>query len=265
MRSFQSLLCAAVLAVASLAGAAETKSAKPGKTEITWWGHAAFVVKTPGGATLAIDPWLTNPKAPKDMAWPEQVDAILVSHGHFDHVGDTVALAKKTGATVVASYELSSLLGVAKSNGMNPGGSMRVKDATIFVVPAVHSTGYVANPQAQNAKPEYGGTPVGFIIQIDHGPTLYHAGDTDVFPGMGYIAERFKPTVAMLPIGGQFTMDPVGAAYAAKLLKAKTIVPMHFGTFPALAGTPAELATALKAQHVSAKVETLEIGKPTQF
>jgi L-ascorbate metabolism protein UlaG (beta-lactamase superfamily) len=254
-------------AAAPAAPAAPTHTAplKAGKVSATWWGQAAFVIRTPGGAVIAIDPWFKNPKAPANAPWPEAVDAILVTHGHFDHVGDTVELAAKTGATVVAPYELAVQLGTPKINPMNAGGSFKVKDVTITVVPAIHSSGFVANPADQTAKPVYGGNPVGYILQVDKGPTLYHAGDTDVFSEMSIIADRFKPSIALLPIGGQFTMGPEGAAYAAKLLKVKTVVPMHFATFEALKGTPAELTAALKKEKSSAKVQELQIGTPTEL
>src|SRR5262245_18142624 len=220
----------------------------PAVTTATWWGHAAWIIQTPGGATIAIDPNLDNPMAPK-IEQPKVVDAILVTHGHGDDVGNTADLAKKTGAKVITSFELATLIGAANSEGMNIGGTTTVKDATTHVVEALHSSGFGQD----KAGPKYGGSAMGFVIEIPKGPVIYHAGDTDVFSGMALIAERYHPTVALLPIGGHFTMDPTGAALAAKMLKVKTVVPMHFGTYPALlTGTPDELAAALKKQKVSA-------------
>ncbi|HYO72122.1 MAG TPA: metal-dependent hydrolase [Archangium sp.] len=240
----------------------EAAAATAGKTELTWWGHAAFVIRTPGGATLAIDPWFSNPKAPQGAQWPEQVDAILVSHGHFDHVGETKALQQKTGAQVFGCYELVSLLGVPqdKAMGGNVGGTFKVKDATIHFVEAVHSSSYAAD---EKSPAQYAGAPMGFVIQIDNGPTLYHGGDTGLFGGMSQIGERFKPTYALLPIGGHFTLDPTGAAQAARLLGNPTVVPMHYGTFPLLAGTPDKLEADLKKAKSNAKVKALEVGKAT--
>ncbi|MBX5483214.1 MAG: metal-dependent hydrolase [Myxococcaceae bacterium] len=241
---------------------AETKKA-PSKTTATWWGHAAWIIETPGGARIAIDPWLKNPNAPKDAKWPDQLDAILVSHGHFDHVGDAVELAKKTGAPIYGSFELVNLLNAnpEKDVGANIGGTFQIKDVTLHIVEAAHSSGF-GDPKTGL---KYGGPATGFVLEIAKGPTLYHAGDTGVFATMEYIQQQFHPTVAMLPIGGHFTMDPAGAALAEKILKAKTLVPMHYGTFPLLTGTPDQLKAELKKARLSAKVVAPKPGESITF
>ena len=256
---FSALLLLPMLTLTAPARAAD-KPADAGTTA-TFWGQAAWIITTPGGATIAIDPWLDNPLAPKGTEKPKALDAILVTHGHPDHVGNTVELAKKTGAKVIATLELTQLLGIPDAIGAEIGGTITIKDAKIHVVEALHSSGYGQDKSG----PKYGGSPVGYVIEIDKGPTIYHAGDTDVFAGMSLIADRYHPTVALLPIGGHFTMDPDGAALATKMLKVKTVIPMHFATFPMLKGTPDELRAALKKLKVSAKVVEVKPGDSTKL
>ena len=261
----------ALLALAALPAFAQ--GAAKGKTEVTWYGHAAFVVKTPGGTTLAIDPWITNPanQDPTALGKIQKLDYILVSHGHSDHVGDTIALQKKTNAKIVAAYELGGQLvaaGVPKeAAGMqtlgNAGGVIKLNDeVSVALVPAVHSSGFQAAPDGPIL---YGGSPIGFVIQIKGGPTLYHTGDTAYFSEMKQIGERFHPDVLLSCIGGHFTMDPLDAALAAHDVSAKSAVPMHFGTFPILTGTPGQFATALKTSAPKVKMVQMQINETRSF
>lgn len=216
------------------------------RLRITWLGHAAVLIETAKGTHILIDPFLTNnPKYPKDYKLPDKIDYILLSHGHGDHIADAVPVAKKHGSTVVAIYELTDFIakqGVQKTIGMNLGGTVKLDDVAVTMVDAKHSSG------AQDANgTHYVGVAVGFVLTPSEGPVLYHAGDTCVFGDMRLIAELYKPEVAMLPIGGFYTMDPKEAALAQKLLGAKTILPIHWGTFPVLTGTPAELAKLVGA------------------
>lgn len=226
--------------------------AKQQGVKITWLGHATVLIETAKGTRILIDPFIEhNPKYPKGFSLPEKIDFVLLTHGHGDHISDAAPVAKKHGSTVVAMYELADYIakqGVEKTIGMNLGGTVEIGDATATMVDAKHSSG------AQDSSgTHYVGVAAGYVISPENGPVLYHAGDTSVFGDMRLIGELYHPEVAMLPIGGYYTMGPKEAALAARYLGAKTILPLHWGTFPVLAGTPKELAS-----HVDAGVRVVE-------
>jgi L-ascorbate metabolism protein UlaG (beta-lactamase superfamily) len=233
-------------------------SARAAEPKLRWLGHAAFVFSSRTGNIFLIDPWLTNPKAPKDISF-SHVEGILVTHGHADHVGQAFDLATKYKAPLVASYELTEIAkkhGVANVLPINPGGSQTIGDVTITAVTAVHSSGYTEGDNTI-----YAGAPIGFIISENGSPTFYHAGDTGVTEDMALISELYHPAVALLPIGGVYTMKPLEAAVAARSLMVNTVVPMHFGTFPALTGTPAELVSELKRLGLHTRVVEFKPGQ----
>jgi L-ascorbate metabolism protein UlaG (beta-lactamase superfamily) len=207
--------------------------------KLTWLGHATFKLETPGGKTVLIDPWVAgNPSCPEDQKSFPLVDVMLVTHAHFDHIADVIPLAKQHDPKVVGIYELVSWLekkGVKQIAPMNKGGSQTVGDIRVTMVHADHSCGIMEGDQIL-----YGGEACGFVIGLENGLKIYHAGDTNVFGDMRIIHELYKPDLALLPIGDLYTMSPKEAGYACELLRPKAVVPMHFGTFPALTGTPAE-------------------------
>jgi L-ascorbate metabolism protein UlaG (beta-lactamase superfamily) len=212
-------------------------------THITWLGHATVLIQTPKGTTILIDPFIAhNPKYPKSYELPSKIDYVLLTHGHGDHISDAVPVARKHGSTVVAIYELADYVanqGVDrdKTIGMNLGGTVQLDDVAASMVEAKHSSG-----AQDNQGTHYVGVAAGYVLTVANGPVLYHSGDTHVFGDMRLIGELYHPEVAMLPIGGYYTMGPKEAALAVSFLGAGTILPLHFGTFPPLKGTPEELS-----------------------
>lgn len=208
--------------------------------KITWLGHATVLVETAKGTRFLIDPFIAhNPKYPKTYVLPEKIDYVLATHGHGDHIADAVPVAQKHGATVVAIYELASYLGkkgAAQTVGMNLGGTVELGDVSVTMVDATHS----AAAQDEDGV-HYVGVATGYVLRVKNGPVLYHAGDTGVFGDMKLIAQLYKPELAMLPIGGFYTMAPEEAAVAVDLLTPKYVLPIHWGTFPPLKGTPEAL------------------------
>lgn len=246
------------------------------RTELTWYGHSAFKVATPSGKVLLIDPWITNPSnksGKEDLEKLGKVDLILISHGHFDHVGDAVEIARKTGAKLVATYDLGTSLvkyaGYPKDQAGydtlgNSGGEITALggEVRIAFIPAVHSSSVVAD---EGKDLHMGGNPGGFLIMIRNGPAIYHTGDTDVFSDMSLIPQFHKVDVMLACIGDHFTMGPERAAMAVKLVRPKWVIPMHYGTFPVLTGTPGEFALALKERHAGAKLRVMKVGETIEF
>ena len=231
---------------------------------LTWIGHGTFLLETPGGRRLLLDAWVEhNPAAPQaaKARVAERLDAILITHAHGDHIQDALSLARATGARVVAIFETAAWL---RAKGLpdaqvvdgNHGGTVDLGGVRATMVPAVHSCGILDGETMV-----YGGEAAGYVLTLEDGRRLYHAGDTMVFGDMRLIGELWRPEIAVLPIGGHYTMDPEQAAYAAGLLGVRTVVPGHFGTFPLLAGTPEALRHALAARGLGVAVHALRPGE----
>jgi L-ascorbate metabolism protein UlaG (beta-lactamase superfamily) len=244
----------------TLAATAGKEDAMAG-VSLTWLGHGSFRFDSPGGKRIYLDPWLTNPKCPEGEKQPERMDIVAVTHGHGDHVGETVELAKRHSPRIVAIFELANWLewqGVqgASELGMNKGGTVDVGDVKFTMTHALHSGGLVGDREIT-----YLGEPAGFVIEFENGFKLYAAGCTAVFTDMQLIRRIYSPDLAILPIGDHFTMSPREAAVALELLGVRRCVPGHYGTFPLLRGTPDELRNLAEGVEVLAPQpgETIEL------
>jgi len=229
--------------------------------KVTWLGHAGFLIESPKGTRIAIDPFTkNNPKFPSDFDFGK-LDVIAATHAHSDHFGeDGIELAKRTQATVLGIYEVAlyaGAKGIAKVSGMNKGGGQSLSGVHFQMVAADHSSG--ASPGDREAI--YGGEACGYVLTFEDGFRIYHAGDTNVFGDMSLIGELYAPDLALLPIGGFYTMGPREAAKACELLKVPAVLPMHWGTFPVLTGTPGELREELQKRKLKTEVVELSPGK----
>jgi L-ascorbate metabolism protein UlaG (beta-lactamase superfamily) len=223
----------------------------PGGTKITWLGHSTTLLET-GGNRILIDAWvMNNPACPDEHKDPGPLDAILITHPHFDHIDDALELGRTTGAEMVSIVETSKWLaskGLDNVTEMNKGGTVEVAGCRVHMTQAIHSCGITDGDQII-----YGGEAAGYVIELPDGFKLYHSGDTAVFGDMALIRKLLEPDWALLPIGGHYTMDPRSAAEAVRLLGVKTVLPLHYGTFPVLTGTPDDL------RKEAADVEGLEV------
>jgi len=228
--------------------------------KITFFGHSAFFIETGQGRTIWIDPWLENPQSPGQL--PEKAespDLILVTHAHGDHLGNCDKLVQSSATEVVAIHEIQQYLlarGLPNVTGMNIGGTYVTKDISITMVTAIHSSSIQEGNEIF-----YGGEAAGFVVKLEDGFTLYHAGDTALFGDMVLIGTLYSPDIAMLPIGSHYVMGPKEAAYAAKLLNVPKAIPMHYGSFPVLTGTVEDFIQEIDEMGLNTNIVTLEPGE----
>jgi L-ascorbate metabolism protein UlaG (beta-lactamase superfamily) len=241
-------------------------------TQLTWYGQSAFKIVTPSGKVLLVDPWLSNPvfeNGKAEIAALGDVDLILITHGHSDHVGDAVDIGKKTGAKLVATFDLADAMvkhlgypaELAQMDTVGHfGGELTLLDGEVKVafVRAHHGSGVAAD---ERSGLRYGGSPGGFVITIRNGPTIYHTGDTDLFSDMALLSRFHNIDVMLVCIGDHYTMGPARAAEAVTLVKARTVIPMHYGTFPILTGTPDAFGRELKQRGAQAELRVMKVGE----
>ncbi|MDQ2867712.1 MAG: metal-dependent hydrolase [Verrucomicrobiota bacterium] len=238
--------------------------------QLTHYGHAGFKLVTASGQVVLIDPWLKNPGwdgGEKELQALDRVDLICLTHGHSDHVGESVEIAKKTKAKLVANFDLAAAMRTALGYPADLanseliggfGGEVRAGEITFRFIPAWHGS-FVA--PKENAAPVYSGTPSGIVLSVSGGPTIYHTGDTDLFSDMALVPLEEPIDWMLVCIGGQYTMGPARAARAVELVKPKFVVPIHFGTFPVLAGTPEQFGAEMKKRGVTAEMRVMKAGE----
>ena len=229
-------------------------------TTLTFLGHSTFTLKTPGGKTLLLDPWVqNNPRCPEQNKDLGPLDMMLITHGHFDHIQDAVAIGKETDAQAVCVFETAHWLGskgIKNTAPMNKGGTLVQDGLKITMTHADHSCGITDGEQII-----YGGEAGGYVITLENGYKIYHTGDTAVFGDMALIGRIYQPDLVLLPIGDRFVMSPLEAAHACRLLNAKQVIPIHFATFPLLTGTPEAFRAELDKLNLDTQVTVLEPGE----